>query len=91
MPGSAGPAPAGAADQGAVIAADVGGTMIKVMVVAADGRVVKHARVPTGARDGGAAVLARLEDVGAQLVRVIREAAHCRMTARGDLRQPGGS
>ena len=51
MPGSAGPAPAGAADQGAVIAADVGGTMIKAMVVAADGRVVKHARVPTGARD----------------------------------------
>ena len=74
MPGSAGPAPAGAAGQGAVIAADVGGTMIKAMVVAADGRVIKHARVPTGARDGGAAVLARLEDVGAQLVRAARAA-----------------
>jgi ribose 1,5-bisphosphokinase len=32
-----------------------------------------------------------LAEGGAQLVRVIREAAHCRMTTRGDLRQPGGS
>jgi glucokinase len=52
-----------------VIAADVGGTMIKAMVVAADGRVIKRARVPTAARDGSAAVLARVEDVGARLIR----------------------
>jgi ribose 1,5-bisphosphokinase len=31
-----------------------------------------------------------LAEGGAQLVRVIREAAHCRMTTRGDLRRPGG-
>jgi len=57
-----------------VIAADVGGTMIKAMVVAADGRVIRHARVPTAARGGGAAVLARLEDVGARLIRDARAA-----------------
>jgi glucokinase len=57
-----------------VIAADVGGTMIKAMVVAADGRVIKRARVPTAARDGGPAVLARLEDLGARLARDARAA-----------------
>ena len=71
-----------------MIAVDVGGTMIKAMVVAADGRVIRRARVPTGAGDGGAAVLARLEDLGARLVRDARGAGAGRPAAFG-LAVPG--
>lgn len=88
MPGSASPSPASAPDRRAVIAADVGGTMIKAMVVAADGQVIKRARVPTAARDGGAAVLAQLEDLGARLMRDARAAGAGRPAAFG-LAVPG--
>ena len=71
-----------------MIAVNVGGTMIKAMVVAADGRVIRRARVPTGAGDGGAAVLARLEDLGARLVRDARGAGAGRPAALG-LAVPG--
>jgi glucokinase len=86
--GSADLTPAGGPDRRAVIAADVGGTMIKAMVVAADGQVIKRSRVPTGARDGGTAVLARLEDVGAGLVRDARAAGAGQPAAFG-LAVPG--
>jgi glucokinase len=71
-----------------VIAADIGGTMIKTMVVAADGQVIRRARVPTAARDGAAAVLARLEDVGARLAREARAAGAGQPAAFG-LAVPG--
>jgi len=70
-----------------VIAADVGGTMIKATVVAADGRVIKRVRLPTAARDGGT-VLAQLEDLGARLVRDARAAGAGRPAAFG-LAVPG--
>lgn len=71
-----------------MIAVDVGGTMIKALVVAGDGRVIRRARIPTAARDGGAAVLARLEDFGAELVRDARAAGPGRPAAFG-LAVPG--
>lgn len=51
----------------AVIAVDVGGTMIKSMVVRRDGEVVLRKRVPTGARDGAEAVIARMAACCAEL------------------------
>jgi glucokinase len=88
VPGSADLTAAAGPGRRAVIAADVGGTMIKTMVVAADGRVIKRASVPTAARGGGAAVLAQLEDVGARLVRDARAVGAGRPAAFG-LAVPG--
>jgi glucokinase len=51
----------------AVIAVDVGGTMIKSMAVRRDGEVVLRARTPTGARDGAEAVIARMAGCCAEL------------------------
>lgn len=51
----------------AVIAVDVGGTMIKSMAVRRDGEVVLRERTPTGARDGPDAVITRIAGCCAEL------------------------
>lgn len=66
---SPGPPPAGGPGRPAVIGVDVGGTMIKAVVVSGDGRVTGRHRIPTRAQAGPAAVLARLEEFAAELVR----------------------
>jgi len=66
--GSPGPPPAAGRGQQTVVAVDVGGTLIKAVVVAGDGRVIRRARIPTAPQDGAAAVVARLSDLAAALV-----------------------
>jgi glucokinase len=62
---------------------DVGGTLIKAVVVAGDGQVIRRARIPTAAHEGGGSVLARLAEFGANLIGQARELDECLPAAFG--------